>query len=598
MSSFLGFVQGDGPADECCEALCRAHRYLLRGNEGDPLFKVKNDWSLATVYPRCNGSGTPIAIDPATGSWLAALGTWFHDSRNNHPAYLLQRYLDGGAQQLARELNGFFALVIGDAGSRATLVITDVVGSLHFYCRQTNSGTALSTSSRALARLASVTLDPTGCDEFISTGVMYEERTFYKEVRKLPPATISTFLDGKLADRSSYWAPAELNPDSLSAEDARERLWETLSIAVHQINGNFDSVVCDLTGGYDSRAVLAAFLGGDKRFATVVSGPEESQDVTVSAGLAEMLDLQHLHYPGSASPITAEEQKCILRATDGECDLTEYIHVARIHRDLSRQFAISINGSFGELARGYWWELLFPSTGKCRKLDSRRLAQRRYVTGSQSTLLQSHLHFDLVTHFQGVVDRTIAGLEGCPNTFQMDITYLRMRMQRWQGRLASSTNQIWPCLSPFMFRPVLETMLQARSAARRRSLLIRLMLARYQPPLANYPLEHGYPAQPASWANVGRFWPLAPYYGKKVVKKIQQRLHVDRADLTPAVQQHLWSSDLLRDVFIPSSMKSTSIFDMDRVKSLVSDFQPGGVRAGSQLSRLLSLELALSADEA
>ena len=168
--------------------------------------------------------------------------------------------------------------------------------------------------------------------------------------------------------------------------------------------------------------------------------------------------------------------------------------MARIHRDLSQQFQISINGSFGEVARGYWWELLAPHTGAHSKLDSHKLAVRRYALSSCSFLFQAQRRINLVEHIQGVADRTIVGLEAHPNTFQMDVAYLRMRMQRWQGRIASSTNRIWPCLSPFMSRTVLETMLQTRFAARQRSRLIRLMLAKYKPRLAAYPLEHGNPA--------------------------------------------------------------------------------------------------------
>ena len=46
------------------------------------------------------------------------------------------------------------------------------------------------------------------------------------------------------------------------------------------------------------------------------------------------------------------------------------------------------------------------------------------------------------------VARAGAAITQFPNTSQMDNAYLTLRMQRWQGRIASSTNQIWPALSP------------------------------------------------------------------------------------------------------------------------------------------------------
>ena len=267
-------------------------------------------------------------------------------------------------------------------------------------------------------------------------------------MQKLPPASITTFSNGRLSRQQQYWSPADLRPESLSAEDATDALWDRLGSAVRKINSRYQPVVCDLTGGYDSRAIAAAFLGAGKSFATVVSGPSDSADVRVSHGLAASFGLQHLHYPRATCGISEDEVRWVLRLTDGECDLTDYIHVARIHRDLTRQFAISINGSFGEVARGYWWELLFPRTGKAVKLDSQKLAALRYAVGPHDSLLQPQYDFGLRDHLTEVVDRAILGMETYPNTFQMDVAYLRMRMQRWQGRLATARTE-----SGLVYRP-------------------------------------------------------------------------------------------------------------------------------------------------
>jgi asparagine synthase (glutamine-hydrolysing) len=591
VADFVALIPREGCLAECEELLSRPIRISAGGCANQPQSNVRTAWCVAISFARENGSGSAIAVDPTTGSWLAALGTWFHDSGAADASYLLERYLSDGAERFALEVNGFFAIVAGNATTRQVVVLTDVVGSLHLYCRQLPFGVAISTSSIALARLSEVTLDPIGCKEFLQTGVMYEDRTFYKEVRKLAPASITTFSNGHLNNRRQYWSPVKLTPESLSAADATDALWEALGSAVRKINSHYDRVVCDLTGGYDSRGIAAAFLGRGQKFATVVSGPSDSGDVRISTGLATKFGLEHLHYPRAASGITPEEMQWALRLTDGECDLSEYIHVARIHKDLSRQFAISINGSFGEIARGYWWELLFPRTGSGIKLDSRKLAMLRYAVGSQNTLLQPQYDFDLDKHLTGVVDRAIAGIEVYPNTFQMDVAYLRMRMQRWQGRLASSTDRIWPCLSPFMFRPVLETMLQAHHGARERSFLIRRMLAKYQPSLAAYPLEHGYPALPANWKNLPRFWPLVPYYAGRVVNKIKSR--VVRHPKASTTSEHRQIANI-EEMLNPSSMRLMELLDREKVESLLSRSRQPGFSQERELTRLLTLESALS----
>src|SRR5208282_757314 len=107
---------------------------------------------------------------------------------------------------------------------------------------------------------------------------------------------------------------------------------------VTKITKQFESVACDLTGGYDSRAVTAAFLQGQKKVATVVSGPADSADVVISRDLAAMLGLVHIHYAPATNPITTKDLETALQLTDGEYDLLEYVNVARIHHDLSQRF--------------------------------------------------------------------------------------------------------------------------------------------------------------------------------------------------------------------------------------------------------------------
>jgi len=595
VGSFVAVVPCSETAVEAEGLFRAASRALVGRSRSGPDSTISNAWSFAATCRRRNGSGAPIVVDPETGSWLAVAGTPFHRSGSSEAEHLLAQYLKIGAERLAQELDGFFVIIAGNAPTRQIVVITDVVGSLHVYHRQFGFGIALSTSSQVLAELDDVSLDAVGCQEFLGTGVIYEDRTFYNEVKKLPPATITTFVNGRRAGQQPYWNVADLTPELLNADQATETLWKDLTSAVTRINKQFDSVACDLTGGYDSRAVAAAFLQGQGKFATVVSGPPNSGDVIVSRGLADMFGLPHVHYPPSTAPITLEDLEAALQLTDGECDLIEYVNVARIHRDLSQRYQVSINGSFGEIARGYWWELLFPRIGARSKLDSYKLATRRYALGSCSALFQPKYRLNLAGQMQSVIDRTLSGLETCPNTFQMDIAYLRMRMQRWQGRIASSTDRIWPCLSPFMFRTVLETMLQTRFAVRERSLLVRLMLAKYQPRLATYPLEHGNPALPATWKTLPKFWPLVPYYTGKVAQKLKIGRTVGGRPGAAAQgpRRHLWKMDAVRGLLQPAAMKSMAVLDPGAVAAFLENSQTEGFSQDSAWCRLLTLEMAL-----
>ncbi len=563
---------------------------LLMRSEGK---SIETDWAQVVTFPRDNGTSTPLVEDAASGTWLLVVGTWFHRDgfHVGDETELLARYLKVGPQQLADELEGFYCVVIGDARTREIIAITDIVGSCHAFMRVLSGATALSGSSLLLAALGSCAIDALGCHEFLHTGVIYEDRTFYRDVRKLGPARVYRFTRGAQPTSSVYWDVPRVARRQLDDRATVASLWSALTTATRRIERAFPRIVCDLTGGYDSRTLAAALLGSGARFETTVSGDATSRDVVVSSGLARVAGLTHRVM--SDVPQTLELAKRSLAYTDGEYDLVEYAKILYIHSELMKGFDIGLNGSYGEVARGYWWELLVPFVGTHRALDAHRLARARFATsGPTIAPVPNPMSLDLVAHFAGVIERANRGLGDLPNTAQMDNIYLTMRMQRWQGRIASSTNRIWPCLSPFLFRSVLEIMLAASPRLRRRGLLVRRLLAEYQPRFAQYPLEQGYPAAPFSWTTAHRFAPLIGYYGRKAWTRGLRRLGFARGTShDPTSPLH----EALSQQLDPARMCLGRLFGRATVDSYVAALNAGAPAV--PVSRVYSLEVTLEALE-
>jgi len=563
--------------------------------------RKQHPWGNVLAFRRRNGSCPDFARSVSGDKWLLVAGTCFSRCgvAADSATALLARYEEIGASALARELEGFFAVVIGDAANRDLLVISDIVGSFHCYWREIEDGFAISGSSLLLGALGPSTPDPVACAEFLGTGVLYEDRTLLREVRKLPPASIVRFGEHHARSVERYWNIGETANSPLSGATAVGALWETLTVAANRIGHRFTRPICDLTGGYDSRAVVAAFAGAGISFSTTVSGPANSGDVVVAAALAKKLGVDHRHVTNDA-PVLPVELDHAWRMTDGEYDGVDYARIYRNHDEMRRMADLSVNGSFGEIARGYWWELLFPGVGRSTPLDAMLLAQRRYATGAYDrSLLPAGSGFNLVEHMRAVIERNNRGLEGQANTLQMDNAYLFLRMQRWQGRIASSTNQIWPCLSPFMFTSVLETMLRIVPAQRRRGLIIRQMLSRYSPVLAKHPLEHGYPAVPATPLNFWRFWPLGTHYAGKVSARLGRLLGLSgRRRKTPdqlSTREALWQHDSVATVLDVDRMHLAAIIDRVALRGFLNRSRSGNFAYDGQWARLLTLELTLQA---
>jgi hypothetical protein len=560
---------------------------------------METPWANIALFPRLNGSQASIANDAQMGSWLFAIGSWFHTHgySTGDEARLLQRYCEVGPQQLGRELEGFFVLVAGDARFGEVTVLTDVVGSCGCFYRKSDVNTALSGSSLLLASAGRCSMDQVGCQEYLRTGIIYEDRTLYEEVRKLGPALFAQFrVNGELS-RQRYWSVNSIATESIRGPDAASRLWSSLTSAAQRIGGAFTRPLCDLTGGYDSRALVSAFWAAGVPVSTVVSGPKDSADVVLSRRLASVAGLPHLHNP-SVERTTFSEVAEALPFTDGEYDLIEYSRILQIHRSMMARFDVSINGSFGELARGYWWELLFPRAGARTRLDGGKVGRVRFgATADDPSLFAPRQRLDLGSHFAEIIERTNAGLFERPNTLQMDHAYLAMRMQRWQGRIASSTNRIWPCLSPFMFKSVLETMLAIQVRLRRRGVVIRQMLARFRPQWAAVPLEHGYPAVPATWRTAHKFLPALGHYGQKAWSKVGRKLQRE-SSRTPAVSGppiriQLWSEEQVRALLDLRTMLTRGFLETQSLQFFLERSQKADFPFDAEWRRLLSLEYTL-----
>jgi hypothetical protein len=490
-------------------------------------------WSGSTgiaKFPRRHAPGTGIVQDHAQKSWICGTGTWFYNGSNGLASLrVLQGVLAGSnsaADSIPATIDGAFALAFGREGTEGFDLITDRLGSLHVYMAQIEGCVVVSTSSLVLAALARPAWDRESCTEFLATGTVFESRSLFEGIEKLWPATVFHFQNGRLRSHSKYWDLAATMYDRTSRRGDVPHLAAALKQAVQSVVRSFRRPVFDLTGGFDSRLLLGATLRAGASVDTVVNGKQGDADVTAANRIAQEFALRHRHQ--EPAPDCTEQwwknAKASLALCDGEYDVLEYARILEIHRALAGQFDASVNGSGGEVCKGYWWELLFPFTGCKGHFDARHLAARRFVPqGGVPALLATDNPANLTEHFAEIICRANRGFEGLPNTAKVDNVYLTLRMQRWQGRVASATSRLWPCVSPFLFRQPLEIALSAPPATRVRHRMTRRLIEYLNPKLAGFPLAQGYPALPLRFGTLHRFAPLASEVGRKIAKRLPGR---------------------------------------------------------------------------
>jgi hypothetical protein len=572
------------------ERVCRRLLSLFDSHCGlKPADLLLSHHAAAVTFPRTRKNGMPIARSADT--WVGVAGTVFWQGKS--PAETLGELASGwnplGVDGVARDLKeteGSFVLAAGDCSPEGGVVVaTDRLGTLHAYAAESDSCAVVSTSSLVLGAWLQPGWHPESCREFLSTGTVFGQRSLFARIEKLGPAQIFGLRNGRLIQRSRYWNLPDVMAQRQADRNPIPAIAEALRSSLEIITRSFPNPLFDLTGGFDSRAVTGAMLKVKPGFSTVVVGSPDDADVLVAAEIAAAMGLRHQRVEDVRADM--ESLTRALPLCDGECNLFEYSRTMRVHQALAPQYDASVNGSNGEIAKGYWWELLFPHTGSCGHFDEKKLAAERFAKEMDSTELLS-MNFDasLTDHFAGLIREAGRDFEHLPNTARMDNIYLTLRMQQWQGRIASATSRIWPCLSPFMWRRPMELILATPPRVRVRHRLSRRLIEYLNPELAGIPLDKGYPALPLRLSTAYRFGPLVCEIAGKLAKRILgASAHASGAP--PIAVRKTGIDEDVRDLMQPGRMLTSDLYRKNRLAEVVKS----PTTKNEFLQRMITLEL-------
>jgi asparagine synthase (glutamine-hydrolysing) len=600
MSQLL-IVQGEDP--NRAAALFRkgvAASSALNGRR--PLDCLEEPGLHVAVFPR---PVHPAGIVRYPGGWACGAGAWLYDGQAGVEG--LRRLVDAPRRNLdqwLRPADGAFAIALQGDRPGEILAITDRLGTIHLYKARDKTGSGscvlLGTSALTLAAVLDAGWDPAGVRYFLATGSVFERHSLFAGVEKLPPATVLRFERGAEAPERKYWTVAGAAWDKAPVRGEVAGLADGLRRAMAAIGANYGTPALDLTGGYDSRALVGAMLQEPGlRFDTVVNGPAGNPDVAVAGRIASEFGIPHLRRDRGPSDPEEFWRRAVESAvlSDGECDALLQAPVVETHSRLAERFDASVNGSNGEICKGQWWEILLPYIGRRGHFDHRAVAANRFAYGaSAAPLLAARFDHELVEDFAGIIRRATSGMEDHPNTALLDCVYLTLRMQRWQGRIMSASAQLWPVFSPFAFREPMEMALAAPPSLRVRHRMSRRVLEFQNPKLAALPLAQGYPALPVRWNNLHRFWPLAVETGRTVGRAALRRagLLQRRDSFSSYPLQRIAHLEEVRELLRPERMASADVYDDARLRAFLA-VDLGTVVHPERYGRVLTLELAARA---
>ena len=170
---------------------------------------------------------------------------------------IMAAYVEWGPDCLNR-FRGMFGFAIWDAKTQELFLGRDLFGEKPLYYAATPDGRFLVASeikSIVAAGLLAPKLDPAAIDAYLALGYVPPDRTIYANIQTLPPAHFLKWgRDGTRVQR--YWQP-RFEPQSITMDDAAERLRELLQQAVRRQMVADVPVGAFLSGGHDSSTIVA-----------------------------------------------------------------------------------------------------------------------------------------------------------------------------------------------------------------------------------------------------------------------------------------------------------------------------------------------------
>lgn len=254
-----------------------------------------------------------ISTSPDHSQIGAIDGSSFHGSRlDTKPHRLLDRDL-----ALPDEANGMFAAAAWN-GERLKLLV-DPLASTPLYYRWDERCFAFSSSLATLLAIdifAAPAHSERSLAQYLCWGKVLGGGTLYHGVHKMQAAE---FVDFAFSDhnptKKKYWRPRiQTNGDGA----ALNRTVDAFAASVDSVMRTLPApIAVSLSGGYDSRTILAVLLAGKKPFVSVTHGMADGFDTRIAQSLAKEHGLDHrmLWIDGAFSesyPLYAKE--CVLRS--------------------------------------------------------------------------------------------------------------------------------------------------------------------------------------------------------------------------------------------------------------------------------------------
>lgn len=551
-----------------------------------------------------------VTKDELTGSWLIASGTLVNlavDYGSDLDLNVLLRdYVENGAVAL-QHYDGHFALAIYNGREDSLSIISDPMGLFSIFFGRRGEQIFVATSALAIARQIHSQPDRLGVQCFLSTGRVYENKTLWHDVKRVPAATVLNISHGRV-NKSTYWTPVvDQAITDLPFNEALNKAVDLLSHTFKKSLHREDKVWADLTGGFDSRLVTMFLAKTGIPFVANCVGPAANQDVEISKLISQAMNWEYQHI---SLPDDWEQEQCAwfetaLHKGDAHLNVLQLAGVLWGHQHRSTLSKTHVLGLGGENWRGFYWPGELLNIGRT-PITTYDYILAKLINSVPISILRNdwteEIRQALTEYFENVVSKYAE----FPNTVKLDSLYLFHRHPTHSGAYLSAAVGMVRSVIPLCFK---EPTTFAFSLAYKWKLpnsyhFVRVLMERENPRLANIMTTSGGPAVPMRLTNSYKFWPFWKSTTNRATRKFSKKLIGKSIKLwseksnyvaypLPAWRKGWLNFAIAKGLLNPTDMCSESLYDAAKLQSLVQQVEAEDFKYTEFLGRVITLEMAL-----